>query len=317
MKIDRANRAVLAYRRKVIDRVKNTHPELAVALDEVRLDWYRIRNSADAAETTEVLIYDEIGGWCGLPADEFVSSLQEITTPNIDVRINSPGGSLFDGIAIYNALVKHPSFITTYVDSLAASAASIIAMGGDKCVMMVGAQMMIHDALGIEQGNAGDMRDMATFLDKQSENIATIYQAKAGGDAEDWRNLMLAETWMFAQEAVDLGLADEVYVKPKAQEEPPEAPEGPMCIAECAACGGEKACAACAKSCTNDCACCGSGPGTDEDALDAEIDALMRKAHRLSNRGYKHQGRGHAPAPIANGWFSPRELDSLLSNIVG
>lgn len=212
-------KAMRNQKARIIDRLRNLDPGLATSLAEIQLDWYRFRNvaaTADKPETTEVLVYDEIGGICGLSAENFVNELNEIDTPQIDVRINSPGGSLFDGIVIYNALAKHPSHITTYVDALAASAASIIAMGGDECIMMVGSQMMIHDALGVEMGNSRDFREMADFLDRQSDNIASIYAHKSTtNDASGWRNLMLAETWMFANEAVDFGLADGVYVRPK------------------------------------------------------------------------------------------------------
>jgi hypothetical protein len=107
-------------------------------------------------------------------------------------------------------------------DSLAASAASVIAMAGDKITMMVGSQMMIHDAMGLEMGNAAEMREYADFLDRQSDNIASIYAEKSGGDAKDLRGLMLAETWLYPEEAVELGLADEVYTRPSNADPAPE-----------------------------------------------------------------------------------------------
>lgn len=263
---------------KIIDRIRNLDPALAANLADIQLDWYRIRNAAEAIEgaapsdTTEVFIYDEIGGPCGVQADTFVQELNDISTPNIHVRLNSPGGSLFDSIAIYNALVKHPAHVTTYVDALAASGASIIAMAGDECVMMVGAQLMIHDALGVEVGNASDFRAMADFLDKQSQNIATVYSAKAGGSADSWRAMMQAETWMFAQEAVDMKLADSVYVRP----DPPEPDD--------------------AATPPDD-----EPDGDEEDdtsnSMDEELEILMHARHRLTNRGYKYTGRKRSPGP--------------------
>jgi HK97 family phage prohead protease len=188
-------------------------------LPGMKLPWFEIRNQAggDQAEPATVLIFDEIGGSFGVNAQDFAQALGEIDAPTIQVRINSPGGSLFDGIAIYNALNHHPARIEVYVDSLAASAASVIAMAGDEIVMMPGSQMMIHDAAAVQDGNAEDMAKMSTFLDRQSGNIADIYRLRAGGDATEWRDLMLAETWMFAREAVAMGLADRV-------EDPPTAP---------------------------------------------------------------------------------------------
>jgi HK97 family phage prohead protease len=180
-------------------------------LAEVRLPWYAIRDQAESDdEPATVWIYDEVGGSFGVEAEQFARDLDEITAREILVRVNSPGGSVFDGIAIYNSLRQHPARIVVSVDSLAASIASVIAMAGDEVRMHPGSQMMIHDALGVERGQAADMAKMSTFLDRQSDNIAGIYRRRAGGTNADWRELMLAETWAFADEAVQLGLADVV-----------------------------------------------------------------------------------------------------------
>jgi HK97 family phage prohead protease len=184
---------------------------LSVAqLAEVRLPWYAIRNQAEDDGPATVWIYDEVGGSFGVEAEQFARDLDEIQAREILVRVNSPGGSVFDGIAIYNSLRQHPARIVVSVDSLAASIASVIAMAGDEVRMHPGSQMMIHDALGVERGQAADMAKMSTFLDRQSDNIAGIYRRRAGGTNADWRELMLAETWAFADEAVQLGLADVV-----------------------------------------------------------------------------------------------------------
>src|SRR5262245_8969950 len=175
-------------------------------LRQGRTDWYRITNKADAAE---VYIYDEIGYW-GTTAKDFVDELHAVTAPRIDLHINSPGGDVFDGVAIYQALKDHPAEVISQVDSLAASAASFIAMAGPRIVMTRNATMIIHDAFGIGIGNAADMRDRADRLDKVSENIADIYFQRAGGTVTAWRDAMRAETWYSADEAVAAGLADEV-----------------------------------------------------------------------------------------------------------
>ncbi len=185
-----------------------TREQIAIPdLAGVRLPWYAIRNAdgedtdgpgaSDTPDVATVLVFDEIGGSLGVNAKDFVTELDAITAPTIHVRINSRGGALFDAVAIHNSLRHHPSRVVTFVDALAASAASIVAMGGDEVVMMPGSQMMIHDASALEDGNAADHGAMATFLDRQSDNIADIYQRKGGGEAEAWRLLMLAETWMF------------------------------------------------------------------------------------------------------------------------
>jgi ATP-dependent protease ClpP protease subunit len=191
--------------------------------------WYAIRNAA--ADEAEIMLYDEIGGWFGSDAESFVQELQAVTASNITVRLNSPGGSVFDGIAIANALRAHPAAVTVRVDGIAASIASVIALAGDRLVMMPHSQLMIHEASGLCMGNPADMRDMADLLDLQSDNIADVYAAKAGGTRADWRTKMQAETWYLAAEAVAAGLADEVAETPRGKapqptpEQDPGAPE--------------------------------------------------------------------------------------------
>lgn len=186
-------------------------------------EWFRIVNhTADAnvaADTTVVYIYDEIGYW-GTDAATFVQELQAIDTPKIDVHINSPGGAVFDGLAIYTALKAHPAEITTIVDALAASAASFIAEAGDTVKMTRNATMMIHEARGVTFGHAEDHRAMADVLDRLSNSVADIYSAKTGGSIDDWRQAMRDESWYNAQEAIDAGLADEIldYSDPAAEE---------------------------------------------------------------------------------------------------
>lgn len=182
-------------------------------LPAAKLPWYEIRSAAAGErepDTATILLFDEIGGSFGVDAKSFVEELDGITAGTINLRINSPGGSVFDALTIANALRHHPARIVGYVDALAASAASFIATAADEVVMMPGSQMMIHDASAMGDGNADDMGKLATFLDRQSDNIASLYQLKGGGDVAAWRGLMLAETWMFAQEAVGFGLADRV-----------------------------------------------------------------------------------------------------------
>lgn len=186
-----------------------------------RTDWYRIENFVEQG-TADIYLYDEIGYW-GVTAQDFVRDLQALKVSAIGLHINSPGGDVFDGIAIYNSLRNHPATVTTYVDGLAASAASFIAMAGDRVVAERNAQLMIHDASGICIGNAADMSAMVELLDKASNNIADIYAVKAGGTVEQWRDAMRAETWYSAEEAVAAGLADEVAGEPAADDGQPAA----------------------------------------------------------------------------------------------
>ena len=158
----------------------------------------------------EVYLFDEIGAW-GDTAGDVVDTLRGLDVDHIAVKINSPGGDVFDGIAIMNILKSHPARVTTVVEGLAASAASFIAVGaGDEVVMMPHSQLMIHDAWGMSMGNAEDMLRCAEELNRASDNLAAIYQAKAGGDVVAWRDAMREESWFSADEAVEAGLADRV-----------------------------------------------------------------------------------------------------------
>lgn len=170
--------------------------------------WFEIRNLADEPTRAEVYLYDEIGGW-GVSAREFSIALGALDVETIDLRINSPGGSVFEGMAIMNALRRHKARVEATVDGLAASAASFIAMAADHVVMNRGSELMIHEAWGWAQGDAKTMREMAVSLDKTSAAIAGVYAQRAGGDADSWREVMAAETWYSAEEAVLAGLADE------------------------------------------------------------------------------------------------------------
>ena len=180
--------------------------------------WYRITNQA-AAEA-EVMLYDEVGGWLGATADEFINDLRGITAPNILLRVNSPGGSVTEGIAIANALRSHPANVTVQVDGIAASIASVIAMAGDRVRMMPNALLMVHEASGLCVGDAAEMVKMAEVLDKISDNIAGAYSARAGGTEAEWRQVMKNETWYRGEEAVAAGLADEVVPIPNRSAEP-------------------------------------------------------------------------------------------------
>ena len=172
---------------------------------------FRIYNAAD--DEAVVRIYDEIS-WYGINAIDLVAGLDTITSPKMRVEINSPGGDVFDGIAIYNALRNHPSHVTTRIDGIAASIASIIAQAGDTRVMQPASQMMIHNAWGLTVGDTRDHADMAALLEQQDAVLASIYALRAGRDDVEFRDLMNAETWLTAEAAVEAGLADVVQEPP-------------------------------------------------------------------------------------------------------
>lgn len=166
--------------------------------------WYTIRAQALGAE---VLIYDEIGAY-GVSAKGFLAELSALPDDApIDLRLNSPGGSVFDAVAIYNALTRHAGTITVWIDGIAASAASYIAMAGDEIIMPENAFLMIHDPSGIVMGTAADMRDMAGTLDKIAASMTRGYAAKSGKPEEDIAALLTAETWFDAKDALEAGLA--------------------------------------------------------------------------------------------------------------
>lgn len=156
-------------------------------------------------------VIDSWGGFWGISAKEFNEALAELgDVDEINLHINSPGGEVYEGIAILNSLRRHPATVTAIVDGLAASAASFIAVGVDKTVMAPNTELMIHDAWGITVGPEAEMHREGERLGKLSDNIASMYADKAGGNAADWRAAMIAETWYSADEAVTAGLADEV-----------------------------------------------------------------------------------------------------------
>lgn len=143
-----------------------------------------------------------------------VAELNQVTANEITLRVNSGGGSVFEGTAIYAALKRHPARVHGFVDGIAASAASFILMAADRVTMEKPAKLMIHDASGLVVGNAEDMRTMGDLLDDLSDTIAEIYADRAGGTVEDWRARMRAETWYGSRDAVAAGLADEVRGDP-------------------------------------------------------------------------------------------------------
>ena len=162
---------------------------------------------------------DSWGGFWGVSAKDMSVVLDALPeeVDQIILRINSPGGEVFEGVSILNMLRAHKAKVTAVVDGLAASAASVIASGADEVVMSPGTQMMIHSPSTIVWGNAPYLRKQADVLDKIEASIIAIYSAKAG-DGPDWPTLLAEETWMTPDEAVELGLVDRIAVIPDAGE---------------------------------------------------------------------------------------------------
>lgn len=181
--------------------------------------WYEIQNAeGDDDEPAKIRIYGVIGEsfWFkSVSAADFVEQLDQITASEIHVLINSVGGSAWDAIAIYNALRSHSAHVTTKVEGVAFSAASLIVQAGDDRVMLGASQMMIHNAWTISIGSADYMRETAAILDKQDEAIAGIYANRSGKPKAHFLELMAEETWFTDDETVTEGLADSVEQPPR------------------------------------------------------------------------------------------------------
>ena len=169
---------------------------------------YKIENKADENEAT-VYIYDEIG-WFGIMAETFVKEMEAIKAKTVHVRLNTPGGDVFDGTAIANAIKQHKSKTIIHIDGLAASIGSIIALAGDEIHMAENAFFMFHEAWSFVIGNASNMRDEADLLDKIDGVLAKTYAKKTGKEVNEIKDLMSAETWLTAEEALEMGMIDSI-----------------------------------------------------------------------------------------------------------
>lgn len=177
------------------------------------------RITMTANKTADVMIYDQIGeSWFsdGVSAKGFTQTLADMgEISQINVRINSPGGSVFEGLAIYNALKNHPANVNVSIDGLAASIATVIAMAGDKIDMAENAMFMIHEPSGVAVGTAADMLETAQLLEKISNSAVDVYSARTGQPADAIREAMNAETWYSAAEAKKAGFVDSISANKK------------------------------------------------------------------------------------------------------
>lgn len=175
--------------------------------------WYFLQASGEAEQRViEVFVYGEIGAW-GITASQFVQDLRAMDdgVSQVVAAFNSVGGDLFDGLAMHNALSRLGERCTGRIDALAASAASVAVCGAHKVVIAANAMMMIHNPWTYAAGDADDFRKVADVLDQTLEAIIAAYKSKAPAIGEtELRRMVSAETWLTADEAVALGLADEV-----------------------------------------------------------------------------------------------------------
>lgn len=170
---------------------------------------YRIRAAAKGAE---LYLYDVIGGWMGgITAKQVVDDVKALgKIDTLSVHINSPGGDVFEGLAIYNVLKQHPADVIIDIDGLAASIASLISMAGDTIRIADNALMMVHNPMGGQFGTAAELRAKADVMDQIRENMIATYDKRTQLGAEKLSELADAETWMNAAEAKRLGFVDEI-----------------------------------------------------------------------------------------------------------
>ncbi len=196
---------------RTFQRPQNYHWD---APSDVLAKWAERPLAATADDPNTITIFDVIGEdfWTGggFTAKRMSAALRSIGNNDVTVQVNSPGGDMFEGIAIYNMLRGHPAKVTIEVMGWAASAASIIAMAGDEIRMGLGTFMMVHNAWGVVVGNRHDMREAATLFGQFDAALADIYQARTGIKRDEIVKLMDAETFMAAARTVECGFADVV-----------------------------------------------------------------------------------------------------------
>lgn len=180
--------------------------------------WFSVQNKADDPKAAAIDIYDDIIPFFGVNAVDFRNELQALGDgiETIDLHIHSRGGNVYEAVAIMNTLRQHSAKVVTTVDSIAASAAGFIAVGAsDELIVAENAEIMAHLPWVMAIGDANDLRKTVDRLDQIGKNIASIFSERAGGTVEDWMDVLTAETWWSAQEAVDAGIADRVLKAPK------------------------------------------------------------------------------------------------------
>ena len=194
----------------------NPYHQLLIANKATVGRKFEISAKADAEEV-DIYLYDAIVSdeseaefWGGVAPGPFVKALSSIKSPTINLRINSPGGSVFAARAIETALREHKSTIKVHIDGIAASAATFVAMAGDEIVMSQGALFMIHNAWSVAFGNAADMRQTADLLDKIDGTLVQTYAQRTKQEETAIKDWMAAETWFTSDEAVAAGFADRI-----------------------------------------------------------------------------------------------------------
>lgn len=186
-------------------------------LDKILNIKRKIEVTNQTDKKMKLIIYGYIGGWEN-DAESVIKEIEDADVEEIHVHINSGGGSAFDGIAIHNILKRHKAKVVVNVDGWAASAASIIAMAGDEVIMPSNTMMMIHQASTFGYGNADDFEKAVKMLRKVDKSVRASYASRFTGTEEELSDLLKEESWLNADEAVSLGLADKVVDEVEVEE---------------------------------------------------------------------------------------------------
>lgn len=206
----------------------NANRKITALSTEGALDRFDPRVKAARRDEPTISIYSVIGedpwGGEGVTVKRIDAALRSVGNEDVTVNINSPGGDVFEGIAIYNRLREHQGRVNVKVLGLAASAASIIAMAGDKIEIGASSFLMIHNAWVMAVGNRHDMREVADFLEPFDRALADVYVARTGADLAAIQNAMDKETWFNGSEAVELGYADALLAADEIEQSDDEVP---------------------------------------------------------------------------------------------
>jgi len=178
-----------------------------------RPEWYKIEASAN--DQAEILVYDVIG-WPYNDAGDLVRYVNSLGDKDILVRLNTPGGDVFDGMAIFNALANHKGKVTIRIEALAASMGSVLAMAGKEIQAYSNTMMMIHDPWTYMAGNQYELREMADLLEKISGNMLDVYTGRSKVGKREMKEIMKAETWYTAKEAKEKGFINTILETGKA-----------------------------------------------------------------------------------------------------
>ena len=170
-------------------------------------EWYKIKNKS--SEVSDIYLFNDIGTF-GITAQSFIDEIKEYEDRELNIHINSLGGEVFEGMAIYSIIQRRTSKTTVYIEGIAASIASVIALAADEVIMSENSLLMIHNAWGGTQGEAKDMRKQAEILEKITNEIAEVYVKKTKIPYNEIVEMMDEETWLTAEEAVALGFVDSI-----------------------------------------------------------------------------------------------------------